>query len=125
MEKKKKDERSWSVRGLTWGTTNYKILVKVSWYRASKEQMEGEDWSWVTSIDNGNKTFEYKPGEPAYESQSLSYALDFVGALGMNGYNASVVLMPTWTDERVFRNPKESIQEKWFKETFIKKEEEK
>jgi len=120
MEKEKKDERSWSVKGLTWKTTNYKILVKVSWYYGYGEQVEGEDSAWVTSVNNGNKTFEYKPGEPAYEFQSLSYAMDFVGALGMN---ASVVLMPTWTDEIILRNPKESAQEKWIKETFIKNKE--
>lgn len=123
MEKKKKDERSWSVKDLTWGTTNYKILVKVSWYYGQNGQVEGEDSAWVTSVNNGNKTFEYKPGEPAYEFQSLSYAMDFVGALGINMYNASVVLMPTWTDEIILRNPKESAQEKWIKETFIKKKE--
>lgn len=118
---KEKDERSWSVKNITWPTTNYKILVKISWYYGNK-QLEGEDWSWVTSIDNSNRTFRFDKGKPAYEFNSLSYALDFCMMAGANGYNASVVLLPTWTNEIIFVNSTENAQDKWIKETFVKTE---
>ena len=125
----KKDTRSWSVRNCTWSTNAYKILVKISLYYSTGKKdgkFEAESWRWVTSIDNSDRTFKYEDGKPAYEFESLSWALDFCMMAGVNGYNASVVLMPEWVNQCVLVNNQNSEQSKWIdREILGKKEEEK
>ena len=124
----KKDTRSWSVRNCTWSTNAYKILVKISWYYSNGKEdgkFEAEAWRWVTEIDNSNRTFKYEDGKPAYEFNSLSWALDFCMMAGINGYNASVVIMPEWVSQCVLVNNQNSEQSKWIDRELLGKKEEK
>ena len=87
---------------------NFKYYVKLI---LGRNEDGSADERWVTEVSYSPKTFMYELGKKAREFCSLSEAMDFIFAAGINGFCAKVEIIPTWTgclDEYLMNPEKEA-----------------
>lgn len=104
-KKKKEKDYRWTTEGTLLPTTQFKIYVNLSWYKSRDgKTIEAEYRKWVTDVCYHPKTFHWDNDKPAHEFSCMASAMDFVTAVGANGYNAQIVIMPDWVTPDALMN---------------------